>query len=203
MQIPFDPNIAYLLLVGGFMLAILAMFAPGTGFIEITAIFMLVLAGWGIYSLPINIWALVVLLIGVIPFAVAMRRSHSWVYGLIAMAALVVGSSFLFRLEDGSPAVNPVLAAFVSILAVGFLWLAGKKGMEAILLRPSHNLDRLVGSIGEAHTDINRQGSVYVGGEEWSAVSTVFIPSGSPVKVISREGLVLRVDPVSTELPNN
>ena len=55
------PEIAYLILVVGLLLAILALFAPGTGFIELVAFFMLVLAGYGIYHLPINMWALVLL----------------------------------------------------------------------------------------------------------------------------------------------
>ena len=203
MQIPIDPNIAYLLLVGGFILAILAMFAPGTGFVEVTALFMLILAGYGIYRLPVNFWALIILVVGVFPFMLAMRRSHHWIFGLIALAALVVGSVFLFRLEDGSPAVNPVLSILTSLLSGGFLYLIGRKGLEAVSLRPLHNLETLVGQTGEATTDINRQGSVYVGGEEWTAASPVFIPAGSSVRVIAREGLVLRVEPVSNNQPSD
>ncbi|NMC85494.1 MAG: NfeD family protein, partial [Anaerolineaceae bacterium] len=39
-------------------------------------------------------------------------------------------------------------------------------------------------------------GTVYVGGEEWSARSDEMIAAGSSVKVINREGLVLIVEPV-------
>ena len=50
MSFLFDPNVAYLLLVGGFLLAILALFAPGTGLLELGAMAMLVLAGFSIAS---------------------------------------------------------------------------------------------------------------------------------------------------------
>ena len=51
MNLLFDPNVAYLLLVIGLIVAILALFAPGTGVLEVGAIFMLFLAGYGIFNL--------------------------------------------------------------------------------------------------------------------------------------------------------
>ena len=50
-----DPNVAYVALVVGFVLAILAMVSPGTGVIEVGALFMLFLAGYAMFRLPINI----------------------------------------------------------------------------------------------------------------------------------------------------
>ncbi len=45
MEILIDPNVAYLLLVVGIVLVIMALFAPGTGVLEIGALFVLFLAG--------------------------------------------------------------------------------------------------------------------------------------------------------------
>jgi len=39
-------------------------------------------------------------------------------------------------------------------------------------------------------------GTVYVGGEEWTARSQDPIPAGMPVRVIGRDGLVVVVEPV-------
>jgi len=102
-----DPNVAYVMLVGGFLLAILALFSPGTGLLELGALFMLALAGYGVANLPINVWALIVLLVGVFPFMLALRRSRQWAWLIPTLVALVVGSIFLFSSADGSPAVNP------------------------------------------------------------------------------------------------
>ena len=101
MDVLLNPNIAYLLLVSGFALAILALFAPGTGLLEITALFTLILAGYSIYYLPVNLWALVVLVLGVFPFSLALRKSGQVRYLVVSILALVVGSSFLFRGEEG------------------------------------------------------------------------------------------------------
>lgn len=192
-----DPNVLYFILVFGFLLAVLALFAPGTGVLEIGAMFALLLAGYGIYHVPINIWALVVLLLGVFPFLVAVRKSGRWPFLLISILALVIGSAYLF---PGSawylPGVHPLLALVVSSVAAGMFWLVGYKGLQALARRPTSVLDRLVGATGKAETAIEAEGSVYVAGETWSAHSQKPIPAEARVKVIKREGFILEVEEI-------
>jgi membrane-bound serine protease (ClpP class) len=187
------------MLVAGFMLAILAMFSPGTGFLEFGALIMLVLAGYLTTNLQINYWALGVLVLGVFPFLLALRRSRQWVYLLFAILALLVGSLFLFRQPNGLPAIDPALAVVVSVTSGGIMWYIGRKAVEAIAQRPTFDLDRLIGMIGDTHTTINKEGSVYVGGEEWTGHSNTFIPAGSKVRIKSRDGLVLEVEVVNNQ----
>lgn len=191
-----DPNVAYFLLVTGFMLAILALFAPGTGFLELGAVAILILSGYGMINLPLNIWALAILILGVFPFILALRQSRKLVFLAFSMVALIVGSIFLFRGEDRLMAVNPVLATPVSALAAGFLWFIAHKGLEASARRPDHSLERFQGLVGIADSDVFMEGTVYVGGEQWTARSKEFIAAGSQVRVIGREGLVLIVEAV-------
>ncbi len=193
-----DPNVGYVLAVGGLMLAILALFTPGTGLLEIGALFALVLAAFSISNFAINTWALILLIVGIVPFILATRRSGKYYFMLIALAALVIGSVFLIATPEGAPVVNPFLAVFVSAASSGFLWIIGRRSLEAMAL-PKKTLTLLIGKVGEAHTDIYAEGSAYVDGEEWSARSQVFIPLGSQVRVIGREGLVLLVEPVQAQ----
>lgn len=190
-----NPNVAYLLLVSGFLLAILALVSPGTGLLEVSALFVLLLAGWGIYNLPVNFWALGLLLLGVFPFLLAVKKSRQPVYLGISILALVIGSVFLFRGQGWQPVVHPALAVLVSALVIGFLWLVVRKAIEAEQARPSHDLEALIGAIGEAKTDIHQEGSVQVAGELWSARSAQPIPGGARVRVVGREGLILDVEP--------
>ena len=62
-----NPNVAYVALVSGFLIAILALLSPGTGLVEVGGLILMIIAGWGIYNLPVNLWALVILLLGVFP----------------------------------------------------------------------------------------------------------------------------------------
>ncbi|MFZ2098162.1 MAG: NfeD family protein [Anaerolineales bacterium] len=200
MDILVDPNVAYLLLVVGIVVAIMALFSPGTGVLEIGALFVLFLAGWEISQIPINLWALVVLILGVIPFIVAVRKSRNLVFLVIALVAFVLGSAYLFQGPSWwQPGVNLILAIIVSILASGYLWIATTKVLEAEKMLPRHDLAKLIGEFGEARTDIYDEGSVQVGSELWSAHSQVRILSGSKVRVVKREGFILDVEPVSTE----
>jgi membrane-bound serine protease (ClpP class) len=189
-----NPNVAYLLLVAGFFFAILALMAPGTGLLEAGALITLILAGWVISFLPINVWALLILLLGVLPFMLAVRRSQRLIYLVIAILTLIVGSVFLFQGEGLLPAVNPVLAIVVSTFTGVFMWIATTKILEASRIRPEHDLGKLMGAVGEAKTNIHNGGSVQVAGELWTARSAQQIPVGSTVRVVGRDGFILDVE---------
>jgi membrane-bound serine protease (ClpP class) len=191
-----NPNVAYLILVAAALVTILAVLNPGTGVLEIVDIFLLILSGYTIFNMPINYWALGLLVLGVIPFLLALRRSGNVIFLVLSIAALVVGSIFLFSTQGWQPAVNPFLAAIVSISVAGFVWLVAQKALEADRLRPSHDLQALIGAIGEAKTEIDDEGSVQVSGELWSARSEEVIPLGSKVRVVSRDGFVLKVESI-------
>ncbi|MCB9134909.1 MAG: hypothetical protein H6636_05760 [Anaerolineales bacterium] len=191
-----NPNVAYLLLVGSFMLALMALLTPGTGILEIAAGFGLLLAGWAVYTLSINEWALGILLLGVIPFWLAVRKSGNLLFLGVSIAALAIGSTFLFREEGQLLAVNPILALVVSMLTGGFLWLGTIKTLEAQKATPTHDLGSLIGATGLAQTEIFQEGTVHVHREDWSAQSEKLIPAGATIQVIGRDGFVLKVEAI-------
>ena len=202
MDILLNPNIAYLLLAGGVFFTVLAMLSPGTGVLEIFGLIMLVLAGFEIYNLSeiINWWSLLLLLAGFVLFFMALRHPKQWVYLAASIAALVVGSAFMFGSEEWwLPAVNPFLALAVSIFMGVFFWIAGRKIIEARSVRPTHDLEGLIGEFGVAKTDIHDEGSVQVSGELWTASSKEPIHEGMNVKVVARDGFVLVVEPVGRD----
>lgn len=190
-----DPNVAYVFLVAGVVLAFFSASTPGTGVGEVTALFCLVLAGYATYNLSIHWWALAFLMLGVIPFILAVRYPKQWALYLgICILLLVIGSVFLFPATEGLISVNPVLAFFVSVTMSVVLWYVLRKFIEITSDRPAHDLDSLLGEVGTANSAIYKEGSVHVRGEDWSAKSDVKIPSGSQVRVVSREGFVLIVE---------
>jgi membrane-bound ClpP family serine protease len=198
MEFLLDANVAYTLLVTGILLGLLALVTPGTGVLEIGALFAFVLAGYGAYHLGVNPWALVILVLSMVPFVYALRLAK-WRMALLGTTILlvIIGSIFLFLNEDGWPAVNPIVAIFVSLFYGGFLYLGIDRSLAAMLARPSHDLDALVGRVGEAKSKIHDSGSVQVSGELWSARSEKNIPAGSAIRVIKREGFLLLVEKVS------
>ena len=69
-----------------------------------------------------------------------------------------------------------------------------RKTVQAAEAPPMHDLETLIGSIGEAKTRIHEEGSVYIAGEMWSARSDKPIPAGSSIRVVRREGFILVVE---------
>jgi membrane-bound serine protease (ClpP class) len=197
-----EPNIAYLILLGSILVALMAIVVPGTGFLEVGAFFGLVLSGYAVYSLSFNWWALIVLLLSLIPFVYSIQKPKRELFLGLSIFLLVIGSVFLFDIDGWKPAVDPLIAFFASGLMAVFLWVMARKAMQAAGSRPTHDLDVLIGAVGEARSRIHKEGSVYVAGEMWSARSDVAIPDGSSIRVLQREGFILVVEKVG-QLSNN
>jgi membrane-bound serine protease (ClpP class) len=189
-----EPNIAYLILLGGVLLALLAIVTPGTGLFEVGAFFCLVLAGYAVYNLSFNWWALVVLALSIVPFVYAIQKPKREPYLGFSIFLLVLGSVFLFAVDGWKPAVNPFVALVTSGLLSAFLWIVVRKTVQAAGIRPVHDLGALTGLPGEAKSNIHEEGSVYVAGEMWSARSDRAIPNGSSIRVVRREGFILVVE---------
>jgi membrane-bound serine protease (ClpP class) len=189
-----NPNIAYLLLMFGSILLMMALVTPGTHLLEGGALFLLAIAGYEIYRLGFNLWALIVLIISLVPFVYAIRKpKREWSLAL-SILGLTIGSLYLFPGTGFWPAVNPLLALVISVLSAGFLWIVVRKGMQAFHARPMQDLAKLIGQTGQAKTDVREEGTVQVASELWSARSEKAIPAGSRVCVISREGFTLVVE---------
>ena len=189
-----NPNVAYLILLGGVLLAMMSLASPGTGLFEIGAFFCFALAGYAIYNLSFNWWALLLLGLSIVPFVYALQKPRREPFLALSILLLVIGSVFMFPRTEDQAIVNPVIALIASVLVTGFLWTAVRKSVEATSARPTHDLSTLIGQVGEARTRINDEGSVFVAGEMWSARSEKPIPAGSPIRVLRREGFILIVE---------
>lgn len=199
MEVLLNPNTAYVFLIVGAVLTLLAILTPGTGALEIGAFLFLALTAYIIYNVGLNPWALVALVASVIPFVYATRRPKRKIWLGISIAGVLLSSLYLFNAEGGwLPAVNPILAIVVSALAGGFIWITASKTLQAYQAPPSHDLQALIGQLGEAKTNIHETGSVQVAGELWTARSEKAIPAGATVRVIGREGFVLLVEKVKS-----
>ena len=191
-----EPNIAYLILLGGILLSLMAIVTPGTGLFEVGAFFCLALSGYAVYNLSFNWWAIVLLVLSVVPFIYSIQKPKRELYLGLSIALLVLGSVFLFAVDGWKPAVNPFVALVTSGLISTFLWIVVRKTVQVASARPTHDLELLMGLTGEARSNIYEEGSVYVAGEMWSARSNEHIPAGSSIRVVRREGFILVVEKI-------
>jgi membrane-bound serine protease (ClpP class) len=190
-----DPNVAYLVLLTGSLLGLLALITPGTGAFELGALFCLLVAGYAITQLAFNLWALLLVMVSVVPFMYAIQKpKREWALAL-SLFFLVLGSAYLFHGDHWwIPSVNPFLAVIASIVYVGYLWIAVTKSIQAFHSPLSHDLAALIGQVGVAKTRIHDKGSVQVAGELWSAHSKEVIETGKKIKVVARNGFLLEVE---------
>lgn len=203
MELIQNPNIIYLLIVGGLALGVLALASPGTGLLELSSISLLVAAGIlvSMAGLPINVWAIGIIIIGAALFALSVRRPRPYTLLILSILALALGSTYLFTGEEWwLPRVEPVLAVVISVALGSFFWFAARKVIEAEMSVPRHDLAALIGALGEAKSNIDNEGSVYVDGELWTARSDIPIADGAQVRVRARDGFVLIVEPVASSV---
>ncbi len=203
MEILYDPNIAYILLAGSLVFTIMAILHPGTGLLEVGALFALMAAGASIFGLAsqdlINWWSFIIIIAGIVFFILSIKFPKRPVYLVISIILLIIGSLFLFRSEAWYiPSVHPFLAIIVSVLMGAFFWIMTSKVMETRAIIPVHDLRTLNGALGEAKSFIHKDGSVQVAGELWSARSETPIRSGDKVRVLGRDGFILLVEPIET-----
>ncbi len=197
MNIFLNPNIAYLLLMFGSIFVMLALVTPGTHLLEGGALLLLAAAGYEVFLLGFNVWALIVLLLALVPFIYAVygrkRPRLDWAL-VLSIVMLIVGSLYLFPGKGWLPAVNPILAIILSVISAIFLWYAVRKGIQAHHARPVQDLKNLIGQVGVTKTEVATTGTVQLASELWSARSVKTIPADSHVRVINREGFILVVE---------
>jgi membrane-bound serine protease (ClpP class) len=195
-----NPNVVYIVLMAGALLALLALATPGTGLLEIGALFMLALAGYGLYTLSFTWWAMLMMVLSAIPFAYSLQKPKREPFLILAILMLIAGSLLIFPRSLTESGVNPFLAFGVSLVVGGFLWIAARKTVEAARMKPAHDLGDLVGQTGEAKTRIQNEGTAQVAGELWSARSDTPIAAGNTIRVVKRDGFVLIVEPTDIKI---
>jgi len=191
-----NPNVVYALLIVGMWSLLAAFVTPGTGIPESVAVVCLTLAIIGLWQLPTNAAALLLIVVAVILYLVEVKVSSHGFLAFSATVLLVVGSLFLFHSGQMAANVSIWLIAVTALASLGLFWLVTAAGLAA-QLRPVQTGARVkVGDIGRARTDLKPSGVVYVADEEWSARSAEgSIAEGTPVKVIAIKGLHLVVVP--------
>jgi membrane-bound serine protease (ClpP class) len=194
MEFLLDPNIAYIVLVGAILFLLVAIATPGTGIPEALGLLGIGAAGYAVYHLSLNWWALVILVASLVPFYFSVRGPRREIWLALSIVGLTLGSVFFFPARQGWISVNPILAAVTSALFAGLLWVSARKVVQILETRPALELSALIGEGGETRTDVRDEGSVQVASELWSARSDKLIPAGRPVKVVGRDGFVLIVE---------
>lgn len=194
-----DPNIAYVLLIIGFLGLFLELSSPGTSVPGTIGALSLILSAIGLSQLPFD-WrgGLLILVAFLLLFADIFVPSLG-LLTLGGLALLITGSYVLFDESRGVVVSRPLIWGFAIALVVLFAIIGGF-AVSVLRRKPATGREGLVGAVGTVRRKLDPDGVVFVYGELWQATA----PGGSeaadppieervPVTVTGMDGLRLLV----------
>ena len=188
-----DPNIAYILMMIGIIGIFFELSNPGLIFPGVVGGISIILAFYSFQTLPVNYAGLLLILLAIVFFVAEIKITS---YGLLSVAgvvSLVLGSIML--IDSDAPylkiSLKVILPAVITLAAFFIILL--RVAIRARRSRVTSGAEGLVGEEGEARTDIDPQGDVFIQGAHWGAYSDLPLRKGDRVVVLKVEGLKLKV----------
>ncbi len=189
-----DPNIVYVLLIIGFYGIIFELATPGTSIGGIIGGISLILAIYGMSSLPVNYAGIILMIAAFILFVLDLKMPTHGILTFGGIVALTIGSLVLFKAGESFLQLSKALVATTVITTTGLLAFILPMIIKSQKRKASSGVESLVSAAGEAKTDLTPKGIVHVSGEDWYAESLEgTIKSGEKIKVVSVDGLVLKI----------
>ncbi len=188
-----SPAMAYLLFLIGAGLLIFELYTAGVGIAGVIGAGCFVIGCYGLDVLPTRTWAIALLVIAMLGYAIDVQTGVPQLWSVIATVCLVIGSLFLY---DGTGLSWITLLA--GILGISISMISGMPAMIRTRFgTPTIGREWMVGSMGEAADDIKKEGVVIIDGAPWRARvnRTTPIVKGDPVRVVAIEGLYLEIEP--------
>jgi membrane-bound serine protease (ClpP class) len=189
-----DPNIAFILLVLGALGIYVEFTSPGIIFAGGLGGILALLGLSGLAVLPINWVGAALLMLGMTLFVLEAKFTSHGVLGLGGTVAMVLGALLLV---NGPPEMRIHLS---TALAVTIPFALITMFLVSLVVRARANKvmmanGGLVNETGEARTALAPSGKVFVHGEYWDAISSSPVEAGGEVRVVSVDGMKLRVEP--------
>ena len=194
-----DPNVAYILLVLGFLGLFLELSSPGTSIPGAFGVVFLILAGVGLSQLPFDWRGALLILVAFLLFFADIFLPSLGLLTLSGLALLVAGSYVLFDEAQGVFVSRPLIWAIAASLVAMFVVIGGF-ALSVWRRKPVTGREGLVGSVGAVRKALDPDGVVFVYGELWQATApgdtiaaTPPIEERVPVTVTGMDGLRLLV----------
>jgi membrane-bound serine protease (ClpP class) len=190
-----NPNVAFILMLIGVYGLILEFFNPGAVAPGLIGAISLLVALYALAFMPINYAGAALVLLGV---ALMIAEVHIGAFGALGVggiAAFVIGALMMFPAHAPGFTLSGGVIAGTALGTAALFLLA----LAAVLRRKRPVVtghEALIGAEGETVSWQDGEGRVRVKGEIWLARATSPLAVGSRVKIVGRDGLVLRVEGV-------
>ena len=192
------PEAAFFFLVLGLTIASFEFFAIGPGVAAGVAAISLLLAGWGIVTLPVKWWAVALAVLGWALLTAAYQKGGVLVLTMLGAVMLQVAGSFYV---EGSGQIDPRwYLVLPSVLAALFFFLLAMPTVQrARFSTRTIGRDVLIGERGIAVDGFDPDGVVEVRGARWRATAhrEAGLVAGSEILVSGVDGMFLEVEPAT------
>ncbi len=188
-----SPAVAYLLLAVGLALIIFELFTAGVGVAGVVGAGSFVLACYGLAVLPVHWWALALIVVSMLAFAVDVQTGVPRFWTGAGVVMFTLGSLFLY---DGLSLSWVTL--LVGIVGVLLAFLGGMPSMvRTRFSTPTIGREWMIGEVGRAVSPVDPDGVVQIRDALWRASTNRATPVEEldRVRVIGIDGLVLEVEP--------
>jgi membrane-bound serine protease (ClpP class) len=189
-----DPSIAYILLLLGVYGLIYEFSNPGMLFPGVIGSICLLLALFALQLMPISYVGLALIVLGIILMISEAVVPSFGALGLGGLAAFVFGSVMLIDIDVPGYGISWQLIAPVAATTALFSFVVVGMALRARKRPVVTGAEQLIGSEGEVLDDEWAR----IHSELWRVRSQVPLAAGTRVRVISRQGLMLEVEPIST-----
>ena len=187
------PEMLFLLLLGALAGIGAEISHPGALFPGILGVLCLILFLFASQIIPINWAGVLLILLAVALFAAEVKVAS---YGLLTVSgvvAMVLGAMMLIDSSLPELRIDPwTLLPAVLVMAAGTTLLV-RMVIEAQRRTPVTGVEGLVGRSAIADSDLDPSGWVRVQGERWQALAEERVARGEPLRIVSMQGLQLRV----------
>jgi membrane-bound serine protease (ClpP class) len=192
-----DPNIALVLMMIGIYGILFEFWHPGTVVPGVIGGISLIVALTALSVLPVNYAGLALLLFGIALMVAEAFAPSFGILGLGGIAAFAIGALFLFDPDQSDIPLQAswqVVAGLTAVSAAFFLGILGL-AVRARQRPVRTGAEEMIGSTGEVVHWAQGEGRIQILGEIWAARSSTSLAKGQKVRVVSRTGLTLAVEP--------
>jgi membrane-bound serine protease (ClpP class) len=189
------PTIAYVLLLAGMYGLVLEAFHPGVFLPGVAGAICLLVGLYALQLLPVNYAGLALMLLGMgLVLAEAVMPSVGAI-GIGGVIAFVIGSIMLFDTRVPGYGVNLGVIAGMALCAMVLLGVLLRLVTRSRHARAFHGDGQMLLATGELTQpiDTNGDGWARIGGEQWRVHCESSLPAGTRIRVVARDGLLLRV----------
>lgn len=188
-----DPNISYILLLIGLAGLYFELSTPGAILPGVIGGISLLLAFFGLSTLPVNYTGILLIIFGVILFIAEIKVMSHGMLTVGGVISLIMGSLLLF--DTTEPALKISLQVLIPavVVASAFFIAVILLAVKAQMRKHFSGAEAMIGAEAEAVTDIAGEGDVLFKGEYWKASSDRPIRKGAKVKILKVEGLKVTV----------